>query len=97
MNNLLYKRRWKIFCELLQHERNCCLLSQDEVAQKSGIRQDVISKIEKGKRRIDVIELVFYCEAMNYSLVEFAEKMEGVLAGHGVWERPQKKRFKQIK
>ena len=83
MNNLtkqkVYKRRYKYFCEVIKLERETHKISQEELANKLGIKQSFISKTESGDRRLDVIELLEYCEAMNISLTEFVFRLEGKL------------------
>lgn len=81
MRKKLYRKRRKYVGLLLQRERKCLHFDQDDIAKKLGIRQELISKIEVGTRRIDVIELIDYCEALNFSLTEFAWKIETYLFG----------------
>ena len=49
------------------------LMTQKELAKRLGVTQSYISKIEKGLRRIDLFELMEYCEATKISLTEFAQ------------------------
>ncbi len=77
------KRREKIGF-LLRHERKCQHLEQVDFAQMLGKRQECISKIEAGNRRIDIVELIEYCEALNFSLSEFACKIETFLHAEGL-------------
>jgi transcriptional regulator with XRE-family HTH domain len=76
MNKKLYRDRRKKIGFLLQRERRLLKIRQQDVAQKLGVRQELISKIEVSKRRIDINDLISYCEALNYSLTEFAWKIE---------------------
>ena len=69
----------KSFCEVIKLERETHKISQEELADKLGIKQSFISKTESGDRRLDVIELLEYCEAMNISLTEFVFRLEGKL------------------
>ena len=79
MKKELHKRRRKFVGILLQIERECLKLDQKDIAQMLGVRQEWISKIEVGTRRLDVIELIDYCEALNLTLTEFAAKIESRL------------------
>ena len=89
MSDALNNKRWEQIGFLLQHERNCQKLGQDVFARKMDTRQESISRMEAGKRRIDVIELINYCEALKYSLSEFAWKIETYLHAEGLLPPPK--------
>lgn len=50
-------------------------MTQTELAERLGRAQTFVSKIEKGERRIDVIELIEMLTAMRTDPVEFLEKL----------------------
>lgn len=90
MKNKLYEKRRKKIGFLLKSERRHLKLRQQDVAQKLGVRQELISKIEVNQgRRIDINDLISYCEALNYSLSEFASKIETYLHAEGVLPPPK--------
>ena len=89
MNKKLYRDRRKKIGLLLQSERGHLKLFQKNIAQKLGVRQEQISKIEVGKRRIDINDLISYCEALDYSLTGFAWKIETHLHGEGLLPPPK--------
>jgi transcriptional regulator with XRE-family HTH domain len=89
MNKKLYRDRRKKIGFLLQSERGHLKLSQQDVAQKLGVRQELISKIEVGERRIDINDLISYCEALDYSLMEIAWKIETYLHAEGLLPPPK--------
>ncbi len=90
MKNILYKERRKHIGRLLQHERSCQHLDQEDIARVFGVRQELISKIETGSRRIDILELIDYCEALNFSLTEFAWKIETYLSALSLLPLPKR-------
>ena len=89
MEKKLYNRRRKYVGILLQRERKCLHFDQEDIAKKLGIRQELISKIEVGTRRIDIIELIDYCEVLNLTLADFAWKIETFLFSEGLLPRPK--------
>lgn len=74
---------------LLKSEREKLRFNQKEIAQKMDVKQYLVSKIEAGKRRLDIIELISYCEALGYSLSEFAWKVETYLHGEKLLSPPK--------
>ena len=89
MHKELYNRRRKQIGLLLQHERKCQKLDQRDIARALGVRQEFISKIEAGTRRIDILELIDYCKTLNLSLTEFAWKIETNLSALSLLPLPK--------
>ena len=87
-SNLKNKRRREIG-HLLQNERKCLHLEQEDVARKLGERQESISRIEHGTKRIDILQLIDYAEALNYSITEIAWKIETRLSGMNLLPLPK--------
>ena len=51
--------------QFLIEQRKVQGLSQQALANKLGVIYSLIGKIETGDRRLDVVELVEYCQALN--------------------------------
>mgnify|MGYP004713417323 CR=1 FL=1 len=66
MSASTHKPHYALLTTLLKEARRKSQLTQTEVASKLGVPQAYISKVERGERRLDVVELVAYCEALNY-------------------------------
>jgi transcriptional regulator with XRE-family HTH domain len=64
----------KIFLDLLRLERKAAGVSQVELAKRLKQKQDYISKSERGDRRLDIIETLFYCRGIGVDFAEFAAK-----------------------
>lgn len=93
MNKKLYKKRWKFFREVLIMERKNRNVSQKNLAKKLGIEQSFVSKTEIGDRRLDVIELLEYCDAMGLTLTDFVFRMEGRLLAEGLLSPKRKEEY----
>ena len=54
--------RYQHLITRLKKARKDAQLSQEEVAEHLGIHQPLVSRIERGERKIDPIELQILCE-----------------------------------
>lgn len=88
-NELNNKRREKIG-SLLQHERKCMHVEQKNIARKMDARQETISKIESGTRRIDIPELIDYADALGFSITEIVWKIENYLSALSLLPFPKR-------
>ena len=89
MNKKINKERRKHIGDLLHIERKNKKKSQEDIGQKLGVNQELIAKMESGKRRIDVVDLIVYCNELGLSLTDIAAKIESYLnASHLMPTRP---------
>lgn len=65
MPKSLRSRRHQKLCELLVAARRKAALTQAELARRLGRPQSFVAKVEGGERRLDVIELIDLCEALD--------------------------------
>jgi len=65
--------------QLLRKSRKEQRITQDQVASALGMPRSIIGKIERGERRIDVIELRDYCGALGIPLILFVHQLESAL------------------
>jgi transcriptional regulator with XRE-family HTH domain len=79
MEKSIHSARYRAFLKQLKKARLDACLSQTELALKIGETQTMISKCERGERRIDVVELQTFCQAFGLSLKEFVATLERVL------------------
>ena len=80
MSEELNNKRREQIGFLLRNERKFQHLEQDFIAQKMDARQESISRIEAGTRKIDILELIDYAEALGFSITEIAWKIETYLS-----------------
>ena len=75
----LNKKEHRILLEQLYRLRMSSGLRQADLAEKLGVPQSFISKIESGERRTDLIELREICVALGSKLREFINEFEKAL------------------
>ncbi|HUY89241.1 MAG TPA: helix-turn-helix transcriptional regulator [Pirellulales bacterium] len=65
MTDSVHTAKYQRFRELLIDARKAKGLSQDALAEKLGCVQTVVSKYERGERRLDVIEFLDVAAALG--------------------------------
>jgi transcriptional regulator with XRE-family HTH domain len=76
MRKSVHTRNYEAFLELLIEVRHRAGLTQTQLGRQFPFEQPAISKIERGERRVDVIELKMICERLGISLTEFIAELE---------------------
>jgi len=69
------------FLAQLRAERKAQGVSQVQVAETLGNRQTFVSKVETGERRLDVVELLGYLDAIGVDPAGFMERLRTRLRG----------------
>ena len=75
----LHSVRYKAFLTLLGEARIRSGLTQRQVASKLKITQSAVSKVESGERRLDVVELHAWCEALGESFTGLTKTLDSRL------------------
>ena len=60
---------------LLRNKREAIGMTQIQLAERLDVSQTVISKIETCERRLDVVELIDVCNAINISVIDFFNEL----------------------
>jgi transcriptional regulator with XRE-family HTH domain len=68
------------FLTLLRSSREEASLTQSELAVRMGVTQSFVSKCERGERRIDIIELYVWCDALDLLLPDFVQRLSATLS-----------------
>lgn len=79
MEKSIYSQEYSLFLEHLRKAREEQGLTQTEVAERLGQTQSFVSKVERGERRIDIVELRAFCNAIGIDLPKFVAQIESTL------------------
>lgn len=71
MGKTIHTKRHDRFCRLLVEARSNAGLTQAAVAAKLRRPQSFVSKCETGERRLDIVELIDFANAINFDLIQF--------------------------
>lgn len=80
MEKSISSQEYAIFLRELRAARRASGATQIDVAETLGETQSMISKCERGERRLDVVELRAYCRAIGVPLSAFVDTLEKALA-----------------
>lgn len=80
----LYSHQHVRMCSILRRERKLAGLSQAELAKKLEKSQSYVAKFENGQQRLDVIEFLNVCAALNYPAANVVAELEawGIKSGN---------------
>ena len=65
---------------LLKATRQRKGVTQQQLAARLGQTQSFVSKCERGERRLDVVELRAFCQALGRTLARFVQELETELS-----------------
>jgi transcriptional regulator with XRE-family HTH domain len=80
MEKSTFTREYAALCRLLRETRAKAGLTQVELAEKIGETQSYVSKVERGERRLDLVQLQVFCRAMKVDVVEFVDHFQAATA-----------------
>ena len=80
MRKSVHTKEYAVFLELLIETRQRAGLTQEQLGRQLLFEQPGISKIERGERRVDVVELKMICDRLGISLTDFIKELEKRLA-----------------
>lgn len=83
MEKSLVSSEYAALLGLLREVRETSGISQEQIAQRLGTKQSLISKVERGERRLDVIELRQWVLELGQPFPEFLARFEELVSpGH---------------
>lgn len=84
MAKTLYSEHNVLFLKMLKVLRESKKLKQRDLAKLIGHSQAMVSKVECGGRRLDVMELRAWLAALGTDFTEFMNSLDAELRLHGV-------------
>ncbi len=84
MRKSIHTREYRILRDLLVDVRRRAGLTQASLGHRLPFEQPGISKIERGERRIDIVELKRICEGVGMTLGQFVAEFEKRVADKNV-------------
>lgn len=89
MPKSLHTRQYALFLRELRAARKNAGVTQAELAQRLALTQSDVSKCERGTRRMDIIELRAWSQALGLELVNLVERIDYGIACDPVLNAPQ--------
>ena len=83
MEKSIYTREYRLFADLLRETRERAGLTQVELAERLKQTQSHISKVERGERRLDIVQLRIHCRAINTTVSELVAEWELQIGSRG--------------
>lgn len=91
MQKSIHSAEYQHFLDELRGARERAGLTQEQLAEVLGEHQTLVSKVERGVRRLDVVELRQWMAALGVGLLEFTRTLDDRLSRHA---RPVSKRLR---
>ena len=82
MQKSIHSDDYQHFLSLLREVRTGAGLSQEQLAAALGEHQTFVSKVERGVRRLDVVELRLWLKALNRTVPEFCVQLDARIERH---------------
>lgn len=80
MEKTLHSEEYGAVLRVLQVAREEAGLTQEQLALRLGETQSFVSKVERGERRLDIVELKNFGDALGLSFLTLAERIEASLS-----------------
>lgn len=91
----IHRDEFSIYTALLRDVRQQAGHTQISIAAALGRPQNVVSTIERGKLRLDFLQLRDWCRACNITLIDLATRFEALLAEQEATAANQRKPSKK--
>lgn len=71
MEKSVFTAEYEVLRTLLRDVRRRCNVTQVALAQRLDETQSFVSKCERGERRLDLVQLNAFCQALGIELIDF--------------------------
>ena len=96
MQKTLYTQQYQALLTQLRQARADAGITQRQLASRLEASQDEISKCETGVRRLDVVELKLWLDALGVPLLEFMDALNWNQAGVGAHAAPRDLKSQEV-
>ncbi len=79
MEKTLNSKRYEFVCQMLRDARIAVGLTQVELASRLQIHQTEVSRVERGVRRLDLLETHDWLHALDVPLLDFLQELDARL------------------
>ena len=76
MRKSIHTSQYAVLLELLVRVTAGANLTQEQLAARLDVTQSAVSKGERGERRLDVVELHDWCQALGHPFVTFTAEFD---------------------
>lgn len=83
MEKSIHTREYATVLRLLKETRKDAGVTQVQLARKLRLTQSLLSKMERGECRLDIVQLRSMCQALGSSLADFVQRLERELRKSG--------------
>jgi transcriptional regulator with XRE-family HTH domain len=80
MEKSIYSPEYAAALRLLRQAREQAGYTQVELAGKLGQTQSFVTKVERGDRRLDIVQLRTICRVLGLTMAEFVRRWEREIA-----------------
>jgi len=90
MHKSIYTDQYQILLTILREFRHATGMTQGELAALLDMRQSDVSKCELGTRRLDMVEVKLWAEALGTTLGDVAQELDERVRSASVLARGRK-------
>lgn len=80
LEKTIYAPEYAVVLRLFRTARESAGMTQVELAERIGQSQSFVSKVERGERRLDILQLRSLLAEFGITLPQFVERLEQALA-----------------
>lgn len=80
MTKTIYRPEYQVLLGLLKRSRATAGLTQAQCSEALGKPQSFMSDVEKGTRRLDIVQLRDLCGVLGISLCELVQELEKAIS-----------------